>query len=64
MTDVRRDEVRTRRGGVGERVVYLSLPDGMGRSKLAVAMQRVDNAKSGTARNWRTVLALAEMARK
>jgi uncharacterized protein (DUF1697 family) len=48
----------------GERVVYLSLPNGMGRSKLAVALQRVGNAKSGTARNWRTVLALAEMARK
>ena len=48
---------------VGEREVYLSLPDGMGRSKLAVAMQRADHAKSGTARNWRTVLALDEMAK-
>jgi uncharacterized protein (DUF1697 family) len=47
---------------VSEREVYLSLPDGMGRSKLAVAMQRADTAKSGTARNWRTVLALAELA--
>ena len=46
----------------GERVVYLSLPNGMGRSKLAVALQRVGDAKTGTARNWRTVLALAEMA--
>ena len=46
----------------GERVVYLSLPGGMGRSKLAVALQRVGDAKTGTARNWRTVLALAEMA--
>ncbi len=49
--------------GTGDRVVYLSLPDGMGRSKLAVALQRVGNAKSGTARNWRTVLALADLAR-
>ncbi len=48
--------------GFGDGVVYLSLPDGMGRSKLAVAMQRVGNAKAGTARNWRTVLALAELA--
>jgi uncharacterized protein (DUF1697 family) len=47
---------------VGERVLYLSLPDGIGRSKLAVALQRVGDAKSGTARNWRTVLALAELA--
>ena len=48
--------------GFGDGVVYLSLPDGMGRSKLAVAVQRVGNAKAGTARNWRTVLALAELA--
>jgi uncharacterized protein (DUF1697 family) len=47
---------------VGHREVYLSLPDGMGRSKLAVALQRVDHAKTGTARNWRTVLALASLA--
>jgi uncharacterized protein (DUF1697 family) len=47
----------------GERVVYLSLPGGMGRSKLAVALQRVGDPKSGTARNWRTVLALADMAK-
>ena len=42
--------------------VYLSLPNGIGRSKLAAAVMRLDNAKSGTARNWKTVLALAEMA--
>jgi len=48
--------------GFGERVVYLSLPDGIGRSKLAAALQRVGNAKEGTSRNWRTVLALAELA--
>ncbi len=47
---------------VGEHELYLSLPDGMGRSKLAVAVTRLDNAKSGTARNWKTVLALAELA--
>ena len=46
----------------GDDVVYLSLPNGIGRSKLAVALQRVGNAKAGTARNWRTVLALAELA--
>ncbi len=47
---------------VSERELYLSLPDGMGRSKLAVAVTRVDNAKFGTARNWKTVLALAELS--
>lgn len=46
----------------GDRVLYLSLPGGMGRSKLAVALQRVGNKKGGTARNWRTVLALADLA--
>ena len=44
---------------VGERELYLSLPDGMGPSKLAVGVMRVDNARLGTARNWKTVLALA-----
>ncbi len=48
--------------GVSEREVYLWLPDGLGRSKLASAVMRLDNAKSGTARNWNTVLALAELA--
>ena len=44
------------------REVYLSLPTGLGRSKLAAAVMRLDNAKTGTARNWKTVLALAELA--
>ena len=48
--------------GVSEREVYLSLPEGLGRSKLAAAVMRLDNAKSGTARNWKTVLALADLA--
>jgi uncharacterized protein (DUF1697 family) len=47
---------------VGDGVIYLSLPEGIGRSKLAIALQRVGNAKSGTSRNWRTVVALAELA--
>ncbi len=42
--------------------VYLSLPNGIGRSKLAAAVTRLDNAKTGTSRNWRTVLALAALA--
>jgi uncharacterized protein (DUF1697 family) len=42
---------------------YLYLPDGMGRSKLAVELTKWGNRKAnvaGTARNWRTVLVLAE----
>jgi uncharacterized protein (DUF1697 family) len=42
--------------------IYLYLPNGMGRSKLAVDVVR--RAKGvGTARNWRTVTILLEMAR-
>jgi uncharacterized protein (DUF1697 family) len=48
--------------GVSEREVYLWLPDGIGRSKLAAAVMRLDNANSGTARNWKTVVALADLA--
>ncbi len=42
--------------------VYLSLPDGIGRSKLAGALGKVDNASSGTIRNWNTVLALSDLS--
>ena len=60
--ELRGSKFEPERLGVSEREVYLSLPDGIGRSKLAAAVMRLDNAKSGTARNWKTVLALAEMA--
>jgi uncharacterized protein (DUF1697 family) len=40
--------------------VYLHLPNGMGRSKLAADLARKRDAV-GTARNWRTVTKLAEM---
>lgn len=46
---------------VAESDVYLSLPNGMGRSKLAAALARVDNASAGTTRNWKTVMALSEL---
>ena len=48
--------------GVSGSEVYLLLPDGIGRSKLAAAVMRLDNTKSGTARNWKTVLALADLS--
>lgn len=42
--------------------LYLHLPDGIGRSKLAVKLHRLPGAATGTARNWNTVLKLAELA--
>jgi uncharacterized protein (DUF1697 family) len=41
--------------------VYLHLPDGMGRSKLAIAVNRLPEVAAGTARNWNTVLQLASL---
>lgn len=47
------------------RVLYLHLPDGMGRSKLAekLGRSRAAGQREATARNWRTVLALQERLR-
>jgi uncharacterized protein (DUF1697 family) len=58
-----RDEAR-----VAGRALYLWTPDGMGRSELAVELNR-GTAKStpaaaGTARNWATVLALVQLLDK
>ncbi len=41
--------------------VYLDLPSGQGRSRLTAALAKRDDGSS-TSRNWRTVLALAEMS--
>lgn len=50
-------------GVLGESVLYLHYPDGQGRSKLTPdVLQRRLGGAWGTARNWRTVLALLEMA--
>jgi len=43
----------------GDRVLYLHLPDGIGRSKLAAALTDRRLGTLATARNWRTVEALA-----
>jgi uncharacterized protein (DUF1697 family) len=51
------DEVKA----VGKEL-YLNTPDGFGRSPLAAAMAKDPAGVTGTARNWRTVLKLAEMA--
>lgn len=47
------------------RVMYLHLPNGMGRSKLAekLGRSRAAGQREATARNWRTVLALQERLR-
>ncbi|MET9534770.1 DUF1697 domain-containing protein [Streptomyces sp. NPDC006649] len=48
---------------LGDRALYLYAPDGLGRSKLAEALNRraVNKGITGTSRNWNTVLKLAEM---
>jgi uncharacterized protein (DUF1697 family) len=43
--------------------IYLSTPDGLGRSKLGAAVVARSLGASVTLRNWRTVLTLEEMAR-
>lgn len=42
----------------GDRVVYLHVPDGLGRSKLAAALSDARLGVATTARNWRTVEAI------
>lgn len=47
------------------REIYLHLPDGMGKSKLAVALSRLSAISAiATARNWRTVLELDRMVKQ
>jgi len=47
------------------RDLYLHLPNGMGRAKLPVALEKATRGTKGvgTARNWNTVLKLVELAR-
>ncbi len=60
------DFVASKRGG--ERLVwdgdvlYAYYPDGIGRSKLTLAILEKAAGRTGTARNWNTVLALARLA--
>ncbi|MET8975071.1 DUF1697 domain-containing protein [Streptomyces sp. NPDC004539] len=48
---------------LGDRALYLYAPDGLGRSKLAeqLARPRLTKGLIATARNWNTVLKLAEL---
>lgn len=47
----------------GDRALYLFLPNGIGRSKLATDLTR-RHAATGTTRNWRTTTTLLDMARE
>ena len=46
---------------VGERVLYLYLPNGMGRAQLPDELGKRLGGVTATTRNWRTVLRLAEL---
>jgi uncharacterized protein (DUF1697 family) len=46
---------------VGEGVVYMHLPEGMGRAKLPVRLAKATSDVVATTRNWRTVANLAGM---
>uniref|UniRef100_A0AAU3GPY3 DUF1697 domain-containing protein n=1 Tax=Streptomyces sp. NBC_01401 TaxID=2903854 RepID=A0AAU3GPY3_9ACTN len=50
---------------LGDRALYLYAPDGLGRSKLAVALGRpaLNRGLVATSRNWNTVVKLVEMTR-
>ncbi|CAL9386495.1 DUF1697 domain-containing protein [Streptomyces sp. enrichment culture] len=50
---------------LGDRVLYLYVPDGLGRSKLAeqLARPRVTRDLIATTRNWNTVVKLVELTR-
>ncbi|MFE3516428.1 DUF1697 domain-containing protein [Streptomyces sp. NPDC059166] len=50
---------------LGDRVLYLYAPEGLGRSKLAVALGRpaVTRGLVATSRNWNTAVKLVEMTR-
>ena len=60
---VDREQFAPERYDVKGKEVYLYLPTGLGRSKLAAALSKGAAAANGTTRNWRTVTTLLEMAR-
>ncbi|MFF6784656.1 DUF1697 domain-containing protein [Streptomyces sp. NPDC012510] len=50
---------------IGDRVLYLYVPEGLGRSKLAETLSRPRHVKAliATTRNWNTVVKLSELTR-
>ncbi|MGW0779277.1 DUF1697 domain-containing protein [Streptomyces sp. NPDC002913] len=59
------DAFRPEEFRLGERALYLYAPEGLGRSKLAVALGRPAFTRGlvATSRNWNTVVKLVEMTR-
>ncbi len=53
-------------GALDERDLYLHVPNGMGRAKLPMVLDRAGRKAKppviGTARNWNTVLKLLDLA--
>lgn len=58
---LREKATSTERLEVGDGVLYLFTPDGFGKSKLVAALEKTLGVPA-TARNWRTVQTLLEMA--
>jgi uncharacterized protein (DUF1697 family) len=56
------DDYRPERYAVSGREVYLHLPNGVGRSPLATDLGKRSSGVVGTMRNWRSILALRDMA--
>jgi uncharacterized protein (DUF1697 family) len=46
---------------LGPGVVYMHLPEGIGRARLPVALAKLTSGVVATTRNWRTVVNLAGM---
>jgi uncharacterized protein (DUF1697 family) len=64
LTSIDPEAFGTDRFAIVARELYMCLPNGLGNSKLAVTLLRHKALAAGTARNWRTVLALAELTTK
>ena len=62
LDDLDADRFIPERVAIVGRELFLYLPDGIGRSKLAVDLARPKRRIDGTTRNWRTVMKLVELA--
>lgn len=56
------EEYAPEKAATGDRVLYLHLPGGMGRSRLATDLAKRQGGVDVTVRNWRTVTKVAELA--